>query len=147
MYADSNGDPVRGGRTNRNGRGSPDGILFFCPSGGTGGNPGIRRYGGICFCYNYCLVLPGAAILRVPAGTAGKGAGKTVGGTVFGLAVFAGCVSRLEMVWLVSDLWNGLMAYPNLLAVMWLSGKVRFPGVIALDKRRGNEYTKDNKRE
>ena len=80
----------------------------------------------------------------------GRGQGKPWGELYLAcylLAVFAGCVSRLEMVWLVSDLWNGLMAYPNLLAVMWLSGKVRFPGVIALDKRRGNEYTKDNKRE
>lgn len=40
-------------------------------------------------------------------------------------AVYVGCVSRLETVWLISDLWNGLMAYPNLLAVLWLSRQVR----------------------
>ena len=44
------------------------------------------------------------------------------------LAVYLGCVSRLETVWLLSDLWNGLMAYPNLLAVIWMSRQVRFPG-------------------
>lgn len=43
------------------------------------------------------------------------------------LAVFTGCICRLEVVWLVSDLWNGLMAYPNLLALMLLSGQVRVP--------------------
>lgn len=43
------------------------------------------------------------------------------------MAVFAGCVCRLDVVWLISDLWNGLMAYPNLLSLWILSGQVRFP--------------------
>lgn len=43
-------------------------------------------------------------------------------------SVFAGCVWRLDLVWLVSDIWNGLMAYPNLLAVMLLCREVRDPG-------------------
>lgn len=64
------------------------------------------------------------------------------------LAVFAGCVCRLEMVWLVSDLWNGLMAYPNLLALLLLSGQVNYPEVKRpIDKRRKNEYTESVKRE
>lgn len=42
-------------------------------------------------------------------------------------AVFVGCVCRLDVVWLVSDLWNGLMAYPNLLALILLSRQVRMP--------------------
>lgn len=42
-------------------------------------------------------------------------------------AVFIGSVCRLEIVWMISDLWNGLMVYPNLLAVLWLSRKVNFP--------------------
>lgn len=42
-------------------------------------------------------------------------------------AVFIGCVCRLEVVWMISDLWNGLMAYPNLLALMLLSGQVLRP--------------------
>lgn len=42
-------------------------------------------------------------------------------------AVFLGCVWRLEVVWLISDLWNGLMAYPNLLALVLLSGQVKCP--------------------
>lgn len=44
-------------------------------------------------------------------------------------AVFAGCVSRLEIVWLISDIWNGLMAYPNLLALWILSGEITYGGV------------------
>ncbi|MFQ9208528.1 MAG: alanine:cation symporter family protein [Clostridium fessum] len=29
-------------------------------------------------------------------------------------SVFLGCVSRMEAVWAVSDIFNGLMAVPNL---------------------------------
>ena len=43
------------------------------------------------------------------------------------LAVWLGCICRLELVWLVSDLVNGLMAYPNLLTLWLLSGQVQFP--------------------
>ena len=43
------------------------------------------------------------------------------------LAVWLGCICCLELVWLVSDLVNGLMAYPNLLTLWLLSGQVQFP--------------------
>jgi AGCS family alanine or glycine:cation symporter len=42
-------------------------------------------------------------------------------------AVFLGCVSRPSAVWLASDIANGLMAFPNLLAVVLLSKYVRKP--------------------
>lgn len=42
-------------------------------------------------------------------------------------AVFAGCVCRMDLVWLVSDLWNGLMAFPNLLALILLAKQVHIP--------------------
>jgi len=45
-------------------------------------------------------------------------------------AVFLGCVCRLEVVWIISDLWNGLMAYPNLLTLVFLSREVHLPGNI-----------------
>ena len=45
------------------------------------------------------------------------------------LAVWLGCICRLELVWLVSDLVNGLMAYPNLLTLWLLSGQVQFPKI------------------
>ncbi len=63
------------------------------------------------------------------------------------LAVFCGCICRLETVWLLSDLWNGLMAYPNLLALIWLSHQISFPDRFGLDKRQKSEYTESNKRE
>ncbi len=43
------------------------------------------------------------------------------------LAVYLGCVCRLDLVWMLSDVVNGLMAYPNLLTLWILAGKVRFP--------------------
>lgn len=43
------------------------------------------------------------------------------------LAVWLGCICRLDLVWLLSDLVNGLMAYPNLLSLWLLAKQVRFP--------------------
>ena len=42
-------------------------------------------------------------------------------------AVFTGSISRLEVVWILSDIWNGLMAFPNLTALLFLSGQVMMP--------------------
>ncbi len=42
-------------------------------------------------------------------------------------AVFAGCLCRLDVVWLISDVWNGLMAYPNIAALWVLGREVSFP--------------------
>lgn len=47
---------------------------------------------------------------------------------LFGYAVFLGCVSSLTAVWELSDIWNGLMAFPNILALLILHREVRFPG-------------------
>jgi AGCS family alanine or glycine:cation symporter len=43
---------------------------------------------------------------------------------VFCVFVFVGAVMQLKVVWLVSDIMNGLMAFPNLLALLLLSGKI-----------------------
>ena len=45
------------------------------------------------------------------------------------LSVWLGCICRLELVWLLSDLVNGLMAYPNLLSLWLLAGHVQFPKI------------------
>ena len=37
-------------------------------------------------------------------------------------SVFLGCVSRMEAVWAVSDIFNGLMAVPNLARWCCLAG-------------------------
>ncbi len=38
--------------------------------------------------------------------------------------VFYGCLSRLDQIWLLADLFNGLMAIPNLIALLLLSPAV-----------------------
>lgn len=43
------------------------------------------------------------------------------------LSVYLGCVCRLDLVWMLSDVVNGLMAYPNLLSIWILARSVRFP--------------------
>ena len=39
-------------------------------------------------------------------------------------AVFLGCLARLEVVWGLSDILNGLMALPNLAALFLLRREV-----------------------
>jgi len=39
----------------------------------------------------------------------------------FTLCVFAGALLELHIVWKVSDIFNGLMAFPNLIALLFLS--------------------------
>jgi len=41
----------------------------------------------------------------------------------YGLTAFVGCICSLETVWDFSDICNGLMAVPNLICVLALSGK------------------------
>lgn len=43
---------------------------------------------------------------------------------IFSLVVFVGCVSKLEIVWTFSDVANGLMALPNLIGILVLSGLI-----------------------
>lgn len=38
--------------------------------------------------------------------------------------VFVGCVTKPSLAWELSDLFNGLMAVPNLIAILSLSGEV-----------------------
>lgn len=42
-------------------------------------------------------------------------------------AVFAGCLVSMELVWQTSDIINGLMALPNLMALVLLAKTVKFP--------------------
>lgn len=42
-------------------------------------------------------------------------------------AVLIGCMARLETVWEFSDIWNGLMALPNIAALIFLMKEVTFP--------------------
>lgn len=46
---------------------------------------------------------------------------------LYGYAVFLGCVSNLTAVWELSDIWNGMMAFPNILALLLLRRQVGYP--------------------
>ncbi|MGN0404186.1 MAG: alanine/glycine:cation symporter family protein [Bariatricus sp.] len=46
---------------------------------------------------------------------------------IYLIAVFLGAVSRLTAVWTLSDIFNGLMAVPNLLGVLFLLREVKRP--------------------
>lgn len=43
---------------------------------------------------------------------------------IYGLVAFWGCIFSLEIVWNISDVCNGLMAVPNLICVLLLSGEI-----------------------
>ena len=43
---------------------------------------------------------------------------------VFSLVVFVGCTTELEPIWNFSDVMNGMMALPNLLGILILSGLI-----------------------
>lgn len=43
---------------------------------------------------------------------------------LFSLAVFVGCTSELHLVWIFADVMNGLMALPNLIGILLLSGLI-----------------------
>ena len=67
----------------------------------------------------------------------------------YGLTAFLGCVCSLEAVWNFSDICNGLMAVPNLICVLALSGKAcreireyKIPG----EYRISGEYRPSGKR-
>jgi alanine or glycine:cation symporter, AGCS family len=44
----------------------------------------------------------------------------------FVIAVFIGAISQLQIVWGIADIMNGLMAFPNLIGLLGLSGVVVF---------------------
>lgn len=46
---------------------------------------------------------------------------------LYGYSVFLGCVSAMTAVWELSDIWNGLMAFPNMAAVLILHRQIRYP--------------------
>lgn len=55
---------------------------------------------------------------------------------LFPVAAGLGCIVRLDMVWLFSDACNGLMALPNLIAILLLSPEVFAETKAFLQRRR-----------
>ena len=40
------------------------------------------------------------------------------------LCVLVGAVLKVEMVWSLTDLFNGMMVIPNLMALLWMSNQI-----------------------
>lgn len=57
----------------------------------------------------------------------GCGLGEAAYTFMYLAAVAWGCFGRPDVVWMISDLWNALMAYPNLLALFLLGSQVTYP--------------------
>ncbi len=53
--------------------------------------------------------------------------------------VFLGCMGPMEAVWEISDIFNGMMAIPNLLALILLVKEVRLPGNVRRDEKTKNK--------
>ena len=53
-------------------------------------------------------------------------------------AVFFGSEARLNMVWMLSDIWNGLMAFPNLTALLFLSREVTLPDEFSENRKKAH---------
>ncbi|MGE8682887.1 MAG: alanine/glycine:cation symporter family protein [Acinetobacter sp.] len=54
-------------------------------------------------------------------------------------SVFVGCVATLDLVWLFADTFNGLMAVPNLIALLLLSGVIAKESKDFITKRKSGE--------
>lgn len=59
---------------------------------------------------------------------------------IWSAAVFVGCVAKLDLVWVFSDCANALMAVPNLVCLLLLSGVVASETKKYLSSDRINEY-------
>lgn len=59
---------------------------------------------------------------------------------IFVIVVFIGAMSSVQVVWDISDTFNGLMAIPNLIGVLCLS-----PVVVKITKNYVSRYFKGEK--
>jgi alanine or glycine:cation symporter, AGCS family len=59
--------------------------------------------------------------------------------TVFVLFIFVGATTSLDLIWSLADILNGLMAVPNLIALIGLSG------IIVMETKRLQEKIKEEK--
>ena len=54
--------------------------------------------------------------------------------------IFCGCIFAADLVWELADTFNGLMAIPNLIAIVWLAPQVRKMYTHFLQRRRSGEF-------
>lgn len=50
----------------------------------------------------------------------------------YALITYMGCVMSLSLVWEISDTLNGLMAIPNLIALLFLSTKIKYEDILSM---------------
>ena len=70
---------------------------------------------------------------------------------VYALVVYLGATQELDLIWGISDIFNALMAIPNLLSLLLLSGVVSreiraFEPLIALQRKAWQENRRSGKR-
>ena len=65
---------------------------------------------------------------------------------LFALSAIAGCTLDLHLVWGISDIFNSLMAFPNLIALFLLSGEVLDETTNYLAKCRQKEKAEGKRR-
>lgn len=70
---------------------------------------------------------------------------------IYCLLIIPGAALKMELVWHIADIMNGLMVVPNLIALIMLSGVIAaetkvFLHVIAQEKKLANDKTIDKKR-
>lgn len=58
---------------------------------------------------------------------------------IYIISVFIGCIATLDLVWLFADIFNGLMAVPNLIALLLLSGVIAKESKDFIQKRKFGE--------
>ena len=58
---------------------------------------------------------------------------------IYIISVFIGCIATLDLVWLFADTFNGLMAVPNLIALLLLSGVIAKESKDFIQKRKSGE--------
>ena len=71
---------------------------------------------------------------------------------IYSCAVYLGCITSISLVWEISDTLNGLMAIPNLIALILLSSEVRYSEInnksmynkLIISNLTDKRYTKSN---
>jgi AGCS family alanine or glycine:cation symporter len=65
---------------------------------------------------------------------------------IFVIFVFIGAIAEISLVWLLADCFNALMALPNLIAIVALSGVIKSATIKHFaDRKAGKEDLNDSK--
>lgn len=56
----------------------------------------------------------------------------------YSMITYIGCVMSLSLVWEISDTLNGLMAIPNLIALLFLSQKIKYEDIVSIYNKKSD---------